>query len=219
MPGDDWKSKLKDAWNQYGADVVAGGAGALGGWFLPHLFWDNPSYVNKGASAALLAAISIAGQRGMRDALKDKPVIPRHKKYTTQAASFLGGFFGDKGSGYTQQQVREAGKNAEGYGGRVAKQFRLGPMAAAAGGGYLAGSVGYTGLRDAGRGLKMLGYKVKLPKLLGGGTLSSKGWFGAPGRSRSVPHPHRAGAIVAVLSALAQPFVAAAFKGNSDTGK
>ena len=89
-------------------------------------------------------------------------------------------------------------------------------MAGAAGAGYVSGAVGYTGLRDAGRGLKLWGYKVKLPKLLGGDSLSSKGLFGTPGKSRSVPHPHRAGAVMAVLSALAYPFAAAAFKGESN---
>lgn len=87
----DWKDKLKDAWNQYGADVIAGGAGAVGGWFLPHLLWDKPSYVNKGASAALLAAISIAGQRGIKDAFKKQPKASTKEK----ATAFLGGLLGE----------------------------------------------------------------------------------------------------------------------------
>lgn len=212
----DWKDKLKDAWNQYGSDIIAGGAGAVGGWFLPHLFWDKPSYVNKGASAALLAAISIAGSRGIKDALKDGAVVKAPQKYTTQAASFLGGLLNDGGKDYTEEEVQKAGQIAKSYGKRVADSVGFWPMAGAAGAGYVSGAVGYTGLRDAGRGLKMLGYKAKLPKWLGGGNLSSKGWFGTPGKSRSVPHPHRAGAVMAVLSALTQPFVAAAFKGESN---
>ena len=57
----------------------------------------------------MLAAISTAGSRGIKDALRDGAPVKAPQKYTTQAASFLGGLLSNGEKDYTEEEVQKAG--------------------------------------------------------------------------------------------------------------
>lgn len=51
-------------------DVGSTLAGGAAGWFLPDLFWDKPTYVQRGSMAGLLGLAALVGSKVTQDAIR-----------------------------------------------------------------------------------------------------------------------------------------------------
>lgn len=68
-------------------DVGSTLAGGAAGWFLPDLFWDKPTYVQRGSMAGLLGLTALIGSKVTQDAIRKG----RDKKGGGVWADFTGG--------------------------------------------------------------------------------------------------------------------------------
>ena len=94
-----WKKTLSNIWDKHGADIIAGTAGGVAGYFAPDLITDDPTDKTRYTSAGLLAVASIAANRGIAKAI-DKGAQDGIGSAADKAQGFLHGlktFFGNDG--------------------------------------------------------------------------------------------------------------------------
>lgn len=94
-------------------DLVAGGAGAGAGWFVPDLFWDKPTYVQRGVSSGLLGLTAIVLNRMVADSIanKEKEKPTKLQRTVNIGASAAQGALQNAplfGAGRSQQQNPDA---------------------------------------------------------------------------------------------------------------
>lgn len=94
-----WKKTLSNIWDKHGADIIAGTAGGVAGYFAPDLITDEPTDKTRYTSAGLLAVAAIAANRGIAKAI-DKGAQDGIGSAADKAQGFLHGlktFFGNDG--------------------------------------------------------------------------------------------------------------------------
>lgn len=95
----DFKKTLSKMWDRHGADILAGTAGGVTGYFAPDLITDDPTEKTRYTSAGILALAAIAANRGIAKSI-DKGAQGGIGSTADKAQGFLHGiktFLGNDG--------------------------------------------------------------------------------------------------------------------------